>query len=249
MGREEHGGGEGPFPDVRPGRLSDGFLVGNQIEGVIGDLKHHPYFPGPFREGVDDGLGRISGRGSESRRRPDQRGCLPTDHFVVFVYGVIEVSFELQLFGLTFDQVGVGGGEQTNRLLTEVRGGHLRCASHQKVSGQDCHRVRPVGIDRWRAAPHIRFIDHIVVIERADMDQLHRDAGFDRAMIVGGAKLCSQQGKQRAKAFSSREKQMLGDLGEVGVIGSRRFEQTLFHSGERGPYAGDTNEALEFIHS
>ena len=46
----EHRHRELALSDVRPGGLSDRLFVGDQIQGVVGDLKDQPQLPRPVRE-------------------------------------------------------------------------------------------------------------------------------------------------------------------------------------------------------
>ncbi len=52
--REQHGCGKGAFPDIGAGGLPDRLLVGDQIEGIVGDLEHHAHLPGPRGHCLDD---------------------------------------------------------------------------------------------------------------------------------------------------------------------------------------------------
>ncbi len=149
---------------------------------------------------------------------------------MVFVDAVLHVPHQLQFLGLTFDQFGIGGSQQADRLLGEVSGCDLGGPCHEEVTGEDGNAVRPIGVDRWGAAPGVRFVDDVVVVERPDVDQLDGHPGFHRAMAPGvGPELGSEEGEQRAKPLAPGEEEMLGDLGQVRVVGGGGLEQPLLH--------------------
>jgi hypothetical protein len=87
------------------------------------------------------------------------------------------------------------------------------------------------------------------VIQRTDVDQLHRDAGLHRAMIVIVPELCGEQGEQGAEALATRHEKVLGDPGQIGVVRSGRIEETILDARRRGPDARNIYETLEVVHS
>ena len=140
-------------------------LVGDQVQGVVGDLKDHPHLPGPIGQCLDDVVVRFGGHRPQPGGGPDQRRRLAGYDLFVFGDAMAKVEIELELAGLPLDQLGVRGGEKPHRFLAEIGGRHFRGASHQKVTGQDRDSVAPVGIDRRRSTSDVRLVDHIVVIE------------------------------------------------------------------------------------
>ena len=170
------------------------------------------------------------GHRPQAGRGPDQAGGLAPDHPVVLLDGVIQIADQLQLSGLALHQFGVCAGEQSDRLLAEPCRRHLRGARHEKVARQDRHRVGPVGVDRCRPAAGVRLVDHIVVVEAPDVDQLHGDPGLHRTIVVTGPELGCQQSQQGPEALPSSLEQMLGNLGEEAVVGHGRFEQPLLNA-------------------
>ena len=190
---EEDGESEGALPDVGPGRLPDGLLGPDEVEGVVGHLEHEPELPGPGAHRLDGRARGIGGHCPQPGRGPDQAGGLAADHPVVLLDGVIQIADQLQLSGLALDQLCVGAGQQSDRLLAEPCRRHLRGARHEEVARQDRHRVRPVGVDGCRPAAGVRLIDHIVVVEASDVDQLHGDPGLHRTVILTGPELGCQQ--------------------------------------------------------
>ena len=81
------------------------------------------------------------------------------------------------------------------------------------------------------------------------MDQLHRDAGFHRPTVACLAELGREKGQEGAEALAAGEQQVLGDLGQVGVVSRCRLEQSLLDAGEGVPHPRDPNEPLEVVHS
>jgi hypothetical protein len=68
-------------------------------------------------------------------------------------------------------------------------------------------------------------------------------------MITALPELGGEEREQGSKPLSTGEEEVLGDLGEVGVVGRSRLEQTLFDPGQGVPDTGDANETLEVVHS
>jgi hypothetical protein len=63
------------------------------------------------------------------------------------------------------------------------------------------------------------------------MDQLDGDTGLDRAVISARAELGGEECEQRSEPLPAGEEQVLGDLGEIGVVRGRRVEQPRPGSG------------------
>ena len=80
------------------------------------------------------------------------------------------------------------------------------------------------------------------------MDELDGDTGLHRPTVAGLSELGREQGEQWAEALAAGQQQVLGDLGQVGIVGGRGLEQTFLHVGERVPHPGYTNETLEVVH-
>jgi hypothetical protein len=68
-------------------------------------------------------------------------------------------------------------------------------------------------------------------------------------VVAARAELAGEEGEERPEALATGEKEMLGDLGQIWVIGRRGLEQSFLDPGERLPNIGNTNETLEVFHS
>ena len=63
------------------------------------------------------------------------------------------------------------------------------------------------------------------------MDQLDRDAGFYRPVVTTRPELSGEEGEKGTEPLATREQEVLGDLGEVDVVGGRCLEETLLDPG------------------
>ena len=100
-----------------------------------------------------------------------------------------EIVGQLQLPRLTLHQFGIGGRKQTNGFLAEMGGGDLRRPRHEEIPCEDGDRVGPIGVSRAGTTTRVGLVNHVIVIERPDVDQFHRYTGFDGPSIVGRAEL------------------------------------------------------------
>ena len=156
---------------------------------------------------------------------------------------------QLQLATLSDHEFGVGDRQKADRLLGEIGGGDFGGASKQKVACEDGDGVVPVDIGGWGPPTSIRLVDHIVVIQASDVDQLDRHPGFDRASSLRfRAELGRQQGQQRPEALSPRHQQVLKDLCQVGIIGVGHLEQARLNRGEPVPDVWEGNQGIQFLH-
>ncbi len=159
-----------------------------------------------------------------------------------------QITLQLQLARLTLDQFGVGGGENPDRLLAEVGGCHLRRPRHEEVAGEDRNGVVPVGVDRTRSASRVGLVDDIVVVEGSHVDQLNGYTCLYGPVVLRRTELGCQQREQRAESLAAGEEQMLGDLGQIGVVGGGRIDQSFLDDFELFPDSGNMYETLEVFH-
>ena len=202
----------------------------------------------PRRDGLDDVRVGLGSHRAETGRCADQRGGLLFDHLFVCVQAVVGVEVERQLAGLTFDEFGVCGGEQSNRVETQVGRRSLGRTRHEEVTGENGDGVRPVRIDRRCASSRVRLVDHVVVVEAADMDEFDRHPGLDRAVIGDGSELAGQDGEEWAVPFATCVEQVLSDLRQMVVIRGRGLEKAPLDGCHRRPDLGNRDELLEFRH-
>ena len=94
----------------------------------------------------------------------------------------------------------------------------------QVVAGEDRDDVRPARVHRRHAAAGLGFVDHVVVVERSEVDQLDRGAAGDdvggRGRADAGAGVARAQGEGRAQALAARREQVPGDVAEESVVGA-----------------------------
>ena len=219
----QHGQGEGSFADVAARRLAEPRLICHQVEDIVGELEHESHLPRPLADSFDGFPIGATGHGSEAGRSANQARRLSADHGVVLVRAVIEIVGELQLENLALAEGGVGAGDQGHRFSAEWCR-HLGGAGEKKVPGEDGDGVRPVLVDGDFAPPGVRLVDHVVVVERAEMDELDSDAGLDRAVIVPISQFGGDLCQQRAVALPACREPVLGDLGQERVVRGAGFE-------------------------
>ena len=109
---------------------------------------------------------------------------------------------------------------QQRRHLGAERGGDLRGPGQQEVAGHDGDEVAPAGVDAFDSPPGPGLVHDVVVVQRSQMDELHRrPPHHDR---VGGRRgqpgASRGQGQGRAQALATGSEQVAGDLGEEGIL-------------------------------
>ena len=55
------------------------------------------------------------------------------------------------------------------------RGGERRRPGEEEVAGEDRHDVAPAGVHARHAAPGLGLVDDVVVVQRTEVDELHRE--------------------------------------------------------------------------
>ena len=70
------------------------------------------------------------------------------------------------------------GAEQAGDLGAQA-GGDLGGPGQQEVARQDGPQVAPAGVHAGHRAAHLGLVHHVVVVERAEVDELHRHAAAD----------------------------------------------------------------------
>ena len=149
---------------------------------------------------------------------------------------------------LPLDQLCVRSGKQSDRLLAQVGRGYLGGAGHEEVTRQDGHGVIPVGVGRACASSGVGFVDHVVVIEGAEVYELGGDSGLNRTVVSRRPKFGREKGEEWPETLAARQQQMLGNLRQIGVVRCRRFEEALLDAAQLLPNSGNTNKTLEVFH-
>ena len=116
--------------------------------------------------------GAVAGRGG------DQRAGLAGDHVEVVLQRVLAGPGGDGLEDLALDQAGEGLGLDPHGLRTQP-GGQLGGLGEEEVAGEDRDEVVPASVGRVRPAPQVGLVHHVVVVERAEVGDLH-DAGGGR---------------------------------------------------------------------
>ena len=149
----------------------------------------------------------------------------------------------LELAHLALAQPADRGGQQPGHLGAQRRG-ELRRPGQQEVAGQDRPQVAPAGVHALDGAPGGGLVDDVVVVERADVDELDRHAAGHgvveppcrpRRTAVAAAR--RGHGEQRALALAAGPDQVRRHLGERRVVGvaPRRQEPLLDPLAGRAP--------------
>ena len=84
-------------------------------------------------------------------------------------------------------------------------------AGEQVVAGEDRDDVAPAGVDARDAAPGLGLVDHVVVVERAEVHELDRDRSGDRrrrrradGSVGGVGRAQRERGRRRLPPASTR---------------------------------------------
>src|SRR5690606_16849400 len=80
------------------------------------------------------------------------------------------------------------------------------------------------------------LVHHVVVVERGQVDQLHRRRGLDHELRRRIAELRGQQGEQRTDPLAARFYQVQRRLGHEREIALHRFAQQLLHPSQTLPH-------------
>ena len=129
---------------------------------------------------------RAPGEGADAARGGHQGGRLAGDGREVVLLGPVDLEGRTDLGDLALGRAAQGGGQQAGDLGAE-RGGDGRRAGQQVVAGHDGHQVAEPAVDALDVAPDGGLVDHVVVVERGQVDELDRDRRPSRSSSVGRA--------------------------------------------------------------
>ena len=112
-------------------------------------------------------------------------------------------------------------------------GGDAGRTGHQVVAAHDGDGVAVTGVDRVHVAPDLGLVHDVVVVERGQVHQFHRDPA-EEVLAVGlavahGGRRDGQDGPQ---SLPTGVDQVRRDLIEVGVAENNRFGQERFQAHE-----------------
>ena len=115
------------------------------------------------------------------------------------------------------------------------RGREGRGPRKQVVAGEDGDDVRPAGVDAGDAAAGLGLVDHVVVVQRAHVDQLDRSGAGDGLVGSGPGserRIGGTEGQGRPEPLASGRDQMTGHLAEEAVLGVDLVGQTGLDPGQ-----------------
>ena len=155
---------------------------------------------------------------------PNSDGGLVGDRREVARLGARRVVGVTQLLDLALAQPPDRARQQTGDLGAE-RGGDLGRPRQQEVAGEDRLQVAPLGVHRLDTATHVGVVDHVVVVQRAEVHQLAGDAAAHHVVAHRcGAHRRGHDADHRAQALAAGHHEVRGELGEVRVGRLHRVE-------------------------
>ena len=162
--------------------------------------------------------------------REERRG-LALDGGGVVLLGAGHVEEVLELEHLAPAQLADRVGEERGDVGAE-RCGERRGAGEQVVAGEDRHDVGPAGVDARHAAARLGLVDDVVVVQRAEVDELARDAAGDHVVadrrVAAGRGVGGAEGEGRADALAAGRDEVRADLAEEAVgVAHRARERVL----------------------
>ena len=85
---------------------------------------------------------------------------------------------------------------------------------------------------RWGGPPRVRLVDHVVVVEGRQVDELDRDRARDQTRVRRVAEVAAQQHEHRAEPLAARLQQVLRGLGEQVGVGAHALLERLLDAVE-----------------
>ena len=219
------------------GGLAELLLRGGEIEDVVDHLEHHAVPKAVRRERVDARARKPGHDAADAGGSGEQRCGLAFDRRKIGGTVAPSVVLRPQLADLPFDEPTDGVPEQPGHLGTQRRG-DLGRPGEQEIARQDRPMVAPAEVHRRHAAARLGLVDHVVVVERADLHQFDRDAALDdlvaRRLPAGEG---SGDGEHRSQSLASGVDQMLGDLSQIVVRRADSLAERRLDAFEVGRHA------------
>ena len=207
--------------------LAEGLVGGREVEHVVDDLEAHPEVVPEARERVERGLVDPADHPADAARGGEQRRGLALDRRRVGLLGAAGVEEVLQLEHLAPAELADRRGEQRGDVGAERRG-ERRCPGQQVVASEDRHDVAPPSVHRGHAATGLGLVDHVVVVERPEVNEL---AGHAAGHGRGGGRLRPlgrigrAEGQGGPEPLAPGAHQVLGDLAEEPILAVDRPAQ------------------------
>jgi hypothetical protein len=158
---------------------------GGEIEDVVEHLEGHAEGQPPLGDRVQRRPGQAPDQAADAAGGREQRGRLALDRAEVVGLGTVAVEGPAQLGHLALAQLSDGAGQQGGHLGAEG-GGDLRRPGQQEIAGQDGGEVAPPVVHALDATARVGLVHDVVVVERAEVDELHRHTPQDDIVAGGG---------------------------------------------------------------
>ena len=138
----------------------------------------------------------------------------------------------------------LGGGKLHHLALGDHRGGarqhletgqradldhHLERLAEQEVADQHARLVAPQHPRRRLAAPHVAFVDHVVVQERRGVHEFDRGGELDVARSGVAAQPGGRERQDRPQPLAAGRNEMVGDLRDHRDVRSGARQDGLVH--------------------
>ena len=154
------------------------------IERVVDQLEGDAEIEAVAAAGGDLGLGPRGEQGPTSRGGAEQRRGLGADHGEIIVLAGLGVLGGGELHDLALGDDRGGGGQNLEAGQRADLDHHLEGLAEQKIADEDACLIAPEHPRRELAAPHVAFVDDIVVQQRRGMHEF--DGGGELDMAVAG---------------------------------------------------------------
>ena len=187
------------FVHVVAGGLAELGHAAGDVEHVVDDLEAHAEVMAELRERVERVGGHVADHPADAAGGGHQRRGLALDRRVVRLLAAVRVEQVLQLEHLTAaeltDRVDASR-PATSAPSDAASDGRL---GEEEVAGEDRDDVRPARVDARHAAPGLGLVDHVVVVERPEVDELHRARAGDRAVGRRAARAVGRVGRAQGE--------------------------------------------------
>jgi hypothetical protein len=164
-----------------------------------------------------------------TRARRNQRSGLVGEHLEVVLDGVFAGAGPDRLVQLPEAEPFESIGLQADRPFTENRE-QLARAGEQQVSGEDRYGVAPYRVGSGHASTLLRFIHHVVVVQRGEVDEFDRGCRGDHVVGDTVAELGGQKGQERANTLATGVEKVSGRHLGHAVVEGRLGDEVLLEA-------------------
>ncbi len=170
----------------------------------------------------------VGNQATNARSRREQRRRLTADAGDVTNLGPSRVVRVPKFLDLALAQPTNRARQQASYLRAQGRR-DLGRPRQQKVAGENRLQVSPLGVDRVDAAACVRFIHHVVVVERSGLHELAGDTAlyrfFSQLGVGNACDLRGDDGQHRPQTLPTSDDEVRGDFLQVRVGCVHRFLQ------------------------